>query len=139
MPKDETTLDVTLPKKVRMMCNHLINHEAGIRKALEHSSFGLTYDRLCARAIAGRYHLYPLKNSLVVMEVHEGEGFKHYAGVLATGDLEEIAKSHKMIEHQARRLGCTKFTMDGRRGWMRVFKKYGWKEQTTIIEKSLED
>lgn len=114
-------------------------YRVDIERALSYGVAGLGYDEVCARILKGQYHFYPLPNSVMIMEVVHYEDYKVYHGVIAAGDFEEIAAMHEPIKAIAKGLGCTKLALSGRRGWLRAFKPYGWREQQTVIELPLDD
>lgn len=126
-------------EKVIQVCAQLEKFRVDIERALGYGVAGLTYDEVCARVLKGQYHFYPLKQSVIIMEVVEYEELRVYHGVIAAGDMVEIAAQHDMMKRAAKELGCSKLSLSGRRGWLRAFKPFGWKEQQTIIELPLDD
>lgn len=54
-------------------------------------------------------------------------------GVMGDGVMEAMSR----IESWAREQGCVRLRGEGRAGWERALKPYGWSKKTTVIEKQL--
>jgi len=56
---------------------------------------------------------------------------------LAGGDLDEILALMPGLEAYGRAMGCTHATVDGRKGWARVLKPYGYERDGAELRKVL--
>lgn len=56
---------------------------------------------------------------------------------LAGGAMDEILTVTPWMEAQARAMGCTQVTIEGRKGWVRALAPQGYEYQATIIRKLL--
>lgn len=110
-----------------------------IERALSYGVGGMTYDDVCERVLKGQYHLYPMAESIIIMEIVAYPQYTAYHGVLAAGDLEEILGARHMIAEVARSYKCKKLEISGRRGWLGIAKRYGWQEQQVVIESLVDE
>lgn len=108
-----------------------------IEEALSYGVGGMTYDDVCERVLKGQYHLYPMNESIIIMEVVAYPSCTAYHGVLAAGNLQEIFSSGPALERVARMYKCDKMEISGRRGWLGLAKQHGWREQQVVVEKPL--
>lgn len=65
------------------------------------------------------------------------KGQKILQGKFIFGNLEDVMAMSDRIDDFARSEGCVEFTMDGRFGWSKVLKKYGWQVAGVIMSKEL--
>lgn len=56
---------------------------------------------------------------------------------LGGGDMEEMLAMRAGIEAVGRLMGCRYATLSGRKGWARVFRKYGFEAVDDVLRKAL--
>jgi len=54
---------------------------------------------------------------------------------LAGGKLEQITDMHQDAVKWAKTQGCEGMTLSGRKGWLKILNKDGWKEQQVVMVK----
>lgn len=82
---------------------------------------------------SGHMQLWPRAKGCLVTEVVVYPKRKILNVFLGAGELDELADMHQDIIKWARDSGCDGASINGRRGWVRAFKQYGWKEiQSTV-------
>lgn len=86
--------------------------------------YGPTHRRehVWAEIESGRAQLWPTANAAMVTIVENyPTGFREVKGWLAGGELSEIQKTIPVIEEWAKRAGCDRAVILGRKGWARAF------------------
>jgi hypothetical protein len=86
---------------------------------------------------AGRALLLAGKSSAMVCEVQAYPRSKSFHIWLAGGDLDELRSAQPQLEDFARRLGCSRISIAGRRGWVRAIEDLGYEEKFTTIVKEI--
>jgi len=82
---------------------------------------------------SGHMQLWPCAKGCLVTEIVVFPKRKILNVFLGGGDLDELAGMHEEIIEWAKSKGCDGASINGRPGWVRAFKKYGWKEiQRTV-------
>lgn len=85
---------------------------------------------------SGQALLWVGEHCAIVTTLHDGE-VRELHGWLATGDMDEISQLVPGIAAHARALGCKFATIDGRKGWDRVFSKHGFTRDGDELRKLL--
>lgn len=84
---------------------------------------------------SGQYVFWNGNKSAGITEIHQFPHAKFLHVFLAGGDLDEIRDVLIPIwRHYARRVGCTKLTLCGRRGWERALKQQGWQADLICMQ-----
>lgn len=91
---------------------------------------------LIAKLRAGHAQLWLGEESAMVTEVHDDSEGRSVHVWLAGGDLAEIVSLTPGIAAWGRMMGCVEATIEGRAGWARVLKPYGFAGET-ILRKAL--
>lgn len=86
---------------------------------------------------AGRAYLWYGPRSAVVTRVHDLPRAKELRIWLAGGDLDELLEQLDLADLVAKRLGCSRVVVEGRKGWGRVMRDKGYKETAVILSKEL--
>jgi hypothetical protein len=86
---------------------------------------------------AGRALLLAGRKSAMVCEVQTYPQLRSFHIWLAGGDLAEIRSSQPQLEEYARRLGCSRISIAGRRGWVRAIDDLGYREKFTTVVKEI--
>ena len=122
---------------IKKLADDLLKFRLDIEAALEYGNNSHSFDHIVDEVMQGRLHLYPLKNSFIIMEVHKYPNFSVYHGFLAGGDLQEILDAHPMIIQNAKQLGCKGLSIAGRRGWEKAMKPHGWKHNLSYMYREI--
>lgn len=107
---------------------------AWLLKALEFE--GDPEVELVAKLQAGHAQLWLGERCAMVTEVHQESEGRSLHVWLAGGDLDEIVSLTPGIAAWGRMMGCVEATIEGRPGWARVLKPYGFAGET-ILRKAL--
>lgn len=108
-----------------------------VEAALKHAGGSHTIEDVLALIEAGRALLLAGERSAMVCEVQTFPRLKSFHIWLAGGDLEELRTSQPMLEEYARRFGCSRISITGRRGWVRAVADLGYREKFTTVVKEL--
>ena len=92
-----------------------------------------TYDDLVGMILHGRVKFWALENSFALTEVVEYPRLKCYHIFLAGGRLDEFVKATPQVVAEAKRLGCTRLTQTGRKGFERALRSAGWEITHTTM------
>jgi hypothetical protein len=86
----------------------------------------------------GKAQMFADEDGIVITEVHEYPRVKVLHFWLAAGEKEAVIKQSHRAYEWARRIGCRKATLAGRKGWMRVLADEGWRaSKLTLLERAL--
>ena len=91
------------------------------------------YEDLQARVA----QLWLVDGGAIVTETYETDEGEICRVAYAGGSLEAGLKGLPTIEDWARRNGCTKMIVEGRKGWARALRPYGYAEARRVVEKDL--
>lgn len=108
-----------------------------IEDALEYTKGTHTLDDIWNGVVRGDFQFWPGEKSAVVTEIQIYPQAKVMHIFLAGGDLEELLQMEKSVRAYAQTIGCNSMSISGRRGWLRIFERDGWKEVCTTIAKEL--
>lgn len=99
---------------------------------------GGAYDKACVwKAIESqKAQLWPgIKSAVVTEVISYPTGLKSLTQWLAGGDLDELIKIEKVLEKFARKQGCVRVEIIGRKGWKRALD--GYRETGIVLAKDL--
>lgn len=98
---------------------------------------GGTHDEAdLVEAIAeGRYTFWPCERSAILTHWIEYPRFRACRVFLAGGDLAELQRMEPVVAEWAKRNGCARIEICGRRGWARALG--GYREVATALERRL--
>jgi hypothetical protein len=99
-----------------------------IESALERSGGTHLFEDIVKAVVEGRMQLWPADDACAVTEIIVFPRKKVLHVFLAGGKLETIVDMNDSAEVWARSLGCDGMSIAGRKGWVKVLKKKGWKE-----------
>lgn len=108
-----------------------------IEDALEYTKGTHTLDDIWNGVVRGDFQFWPGDKSAVITEIQIYPQAKVMHIFLAGGDLEELLQMEKSVRAYAQTIGCNSMSISGRRGWLRIFERDGWKEVCTTIAKEL--
>lgn len=101
---------------------------------------GNTFDRahVWRRIFTEQAQLWPGTTAAIVTTIEEyPDGSKAVLGWLAGGEFEEVKRLQGEIRPWAKRMGCARVRVVGRKGWIRGLKEDGYREVATIMESEL--
>lgn len=101
--------------------DELIRCRQWVEAALEYSGGTHSFEDIAAGVLSGRFQLWPAAKSVVVTEIVVYPKLKDLHIFLAGGDLEELKGMQPSVEAWGAQLGCSRVTLTGRKGWVRVF------------------
>ena len=108
-----------------------------IEDALEYTKGTHTLDDIWNGVVRGDFQFWPGDKSAIITEIQIYPQTKVMHIFLAGGDLEELLEMEKSVRAYAQTIGCNSMSISGRRGWLRIFERDGWKEICTTIAKEL--
>ena len=108
-----------------------------IEDALEYTKGTHTLDDIWNGVVRGDFQFWPGDKSAIITEIQIYPQTKVMHIFLAGGDLEELLQMEKSVRAYAQTIGCNSMSISGRRGWLRIFERDGWKEVCTTIAKEL--
>lgn len=108
-----------------------------IEAALREGEGGYTMEAVEAALADGRQSLVEFEKAAVVLEIlHFGE--RKVLNVFALGGergaLGDLPKYEPWLNAVAKGVGAS-LRLEGRRGWARVMRRHGWRQQTVILTK----
>lgn len=109
----------------------------GFAEALELAAEGHTLADLEQDLADRNALLWTGENCAIVTNLQEGPGGRFLHVWLGTGDLSEMAALEPGIAAHARALGCKYASINGRKGWDRVFSKNGFTRDGDELRKLL--
>lgn len=108
-----------------------------IEAALEYSGGTHDYESVREAILNGKMQLWPAENSAAVTEIAEYARRTVIHVFLAGGDLDEIARGIDTVAAWGKAQGCSSMTISGRRGWVRVLDKHGFRPTLVTMERDL--
>jgi hypothetical protein len=116
----------------------LLRYKTVIERALLVAQNAHSFDHIVHGVLEGRYHFYPISDrTCIIMEVRSNGNWSAYHVFIAGGDLQEIRDAEPLIMANGAKLGCSKITASGRKGFARVSSKHGWRVAHVTIFKDL--
>lgn len=106
-----------------------------ILKALERAGQGLTPEDLFVRIRSGSAQYWEAPDAQIVTETEPGNVHIWLAG----GKLGPVLSLYEQVEAWARRIGAEDITIDGRSGWRRVLRPYGYTPDGPLLRKVLNE
>ena len=108
-----------------------------IERALEYSGGTHVYEDVLQGVVEGRMQAWVNGKSVAITEIIVYPRKKVLNGFLAAGNMREILEMVPSAAEWGRQMGCTAFTLAGRKGWQRVFGKRGWRTAFYVLETEL--
>ena len=109
----------------------------GLREALRRGGDTHTVEDVLAQIEAGEAQLHTWEDSVIVTEIHDTPRMRVCHFWLAAGKLDEVVSLSRIVLEWAKRQGCTRATMAGRRGWEMVLQSEGWKAELTLMGRAI--
>lgn len=110
-----------------------------IEAALEHSGDTHSIGDIAEMVSTGALQLWPGLKAVIVTEIVHYPRMSAVNFFLAGGDLEELEVMEKVVTEWAKKIGCKRVTLHGRRGWDKTFltKDRGWKPEWWVLAKEI--
>lgn len=98
----------------------------------------VTVAEVLDEVLAGRAQLWPGDASVLVTQCVEHDGVRAIHAWLGGGILSELASMRPGVEAFGRAMGARFATIDGRPGWERFYRRYGYKlDDDGVLRKAL--
>jgi len=104
-----------------------------IESALAYSGGTHVFEDVAQGVIEGRMQAWVNGGSIAITEIIVFPRKKTLHGFLAAGNMREILDMVPSASEWGKQMGCTGFTLAGRKGWQRVFGKRGWKTAFYVL------
>jgi hypothetical protein len=115
----------------------LSEYRTQIESALAYSGGTHTFEDVVQGVTEGRMQAWINKDSIAITEIIVFPRKKTLHGFLAAGNMRRILEMVPSAAEWGRQMGCTAFTLAGRKGWQRVFGRRGWKTAFYVLETEL--
>ena len=106
-------------------------------KALDVAGGYHTIEDIEERCRDGRCQSFQVGDGVIVTEMLAYPNARVMNVVMAAGDMYDVLDAQQQMIEFAKKHGCDKVIMRGRKGWRRILKSYGWDEPTIAMELSL--
>lgn len=110
----------------------------GLTEALRRGGEGYNLFDLECELNNGFALLWRGERSAIVTKLHKDENGYFLHVWLGTGDLEDMLKLEPGISAWARARGCRYASINGRKGWSRLFKQFGFNPEDGELRKYYE-
>jgi hypothetical protein len=94
-------------------------------------------ESLLADLLAGRAQIWPAERGVIVSECFIDGEARVLRGWLGGGDLDDIVAMRPGMEAWGRAMGCTHAAIEGRKGWERVYRRFGYVRAGDELRKAL--
>jgi hypothetical protein len=108
-----------------------------IEAALDYSGGTHTFEDIAAGIASGVMQLWPAPDGCLVTEIVVYPRKKVLNVFLGGGNLERLTDMHDDVAAWGVMQGCSAATINGRRGWERVYRKRGWHPLHLTLVKEL--
>jgi hypothetical protein len=114
------------------------DHKAGLERALKMDGDRFTFADVARMLVKGEAQLWITEHACIVTEIHKAPRERAIHFWLGTGKKESVIDLTRKAVAWAKANGCSRATLAGRKGWLRVLAPDGWQESTlTYMEKEL--
>lgn len=96
-----------------------------------------TRDGLLAQILAGQAQLWPGEDCAIVTQCVLNDGVGSIHAWLGGGRLCGMLALRPGIEAWGRAMGCAFATIDGRKGWERLYRPFGYEPHEGLLRKAL--
>jgi hypothetical protein len=110
----------------------------GLQNALAYGGDTHTVDDVLAQIEIGEARAWLEEDALIITEIQQYPRSKVIHFWLATGERDAVIVLSRTVLEWARKQGCDRATLAGRKGWLRVLADEGWEPQPlTFMQKDL--
>lgn len=96
-----------------------------------------TREGLRAEILSGRAQLWPSEDCAIVTQCVMTDGVGSIHAWLGGGRLQGMLALRPGIEAWGRAMGCDFATIDGRKGWERLYRRFGYEPHGGVLRKAL--
>jgi hypothetical protein len=96
-----------------------------------------TREGVLAEVMAGRAQLWPGDHCAIITQCVMTDGVGSIHAWLGGGRLCEMLALRPGIEAWGRAMGCDFATIDGRKGWERLYRRFGYEPHEGLLRKAL--
>ena len=91
---------------------------------------------VAAKVRSGEWQWHQNRDGVCITSIGENaRGQRYLQGRFIFGDMDAVMEMSDRIDDFAKSHGCVGFLMDGRVGWTKILKKYGWQVAGVIMRK----
>lgn len=125
------------PEFLAWIVQNWVRCEEYIQRAVDRTNGAVSIDYVWNQVIGGGAQFWPGAHGAVVTKIEQHpSGMNVALGWLAGGDdMDELKDIEARISKWAKDMGCARFEIIGRRGWLRALK--GYREGDTLLVKDL--
>lgn len=114
----------------------MLKHLDKLERAIERDG-GYTLGDVLRAVQEERAQWWESDGAVIVSQVHDEPRRRVVHLWFAAGDLEEVIQLSGRVQDWARSIGCTRATLTGRKGWMRVLESEGWGYEQTLMGREI--
>lgn len=124
------------PEQLAWLVGSWVDAEPHIQRAVDRAGGCFDINHVWSEIANGKAQLWPGDGSAIVTKIEtHPSGLKTLLYWLAGGELDALLPMTGRIEAWARKMGCTRIEIIGRRGWLRALADY--REACTVLVKDL--
>lgn len=101
-------------------------HRDKLQRALDHGGNTHTIEDVRLAVEREQMQLWNAKDAILISELLVYPQYKALHVFLAAGSLDTLLDMRPSVEEFARRLGCRVVSINGRKGWARALREYGY-------------
>jgi hypothetical protein len=117
--------------------SELARCRAWIEAALHEGGDVHGFDDIAAMIRDGRVQFWPAPEGCLVTEILVYPRAKVLNVFLGGGKLDQLLDMQGSVVAFARAMGCTKMTIQGRKGWVRALAHMGWVHTHSVVMKEI--
>jgi hypothetical protein len=129
--------DIDAPEQELDIMQQLMRCRRWIEDALEYSGHTHSFADICRGVLNGDFQLWPNDNGCAVTEITVYPTKKVFHVFLAGGHLSDITDMEESAAIWGKSCGCSLMTIAGRKGWLKVLGKRGWRERFVVLERDI--
>ena len=107
--------------------------------ALDEGGNTHTPDDVLAMVKSGRAQFWPAERGCLVTEILVYPRCNVLNVWLGGGELDQLTDMQSAVMAWAGAMGCTRMSIQGRRGWVRALEKHGWRHAHAVVVKELSE
>jgi hypothetical protein len=106
---------------------------SGLARALSYAGGTHTLDDVADALERGDAQLHESEGAVIITEIQQYPQMRVCHFWLATGELEPVVALSRQVLEWAKEQGCTRATLSGRKGWVKVLASEGWAPMLTLM------
>jgi len=129
--------DIDAPEQELDIMQQLMRCRKWIEDALDFSGYTHTFPDICRGVLNGDFQLWPGDNGCAVTEITVYPTKRVLHVFLAGGHMDQILDMEASAAAWGKAAACTHMTVAGRKGWLKVLGKRGWRERFVVLERDI--